>query len=622
MGYNLCFYTATQPHEAAPKRELCENTMHQLLIRQLQQHLGQGNVPDGPLQPLMEAVGRHYATIDQAQLLLRGVMDASLDLICFKSASGVYQGCNAAFAAHLGLSEATLVGKSDFDIAIEETASAINALDEQALHLAPGEQHFSERWSTDVHSNQVCIETLRTPYFDVAGRLLGLISLGRDVTERRLAAQILQRHANIDGLTELPNRRFFAERLTHELKLAQRSKLSLALLVIGLDKFKEVNELLGHDVGDALLVQVAHRIEEVVRETDVAARLGGDEFVVVTPNLQDITDVERIAQNLIRRLAEPFSVHGETVNISASVGIALYPANAKEHDELLKNASQAMFFAKSSGRNRFSHFTFALQEAAAHRVRLTRDLRRAMEVKQFEVYYQPIIELRTGLVRKAEALLRWNHDGRGQIMPKEFVPLAEDNGAIIEISDWVFREAAQQVKALRASFHPDFGISINASPVQFRSSKASPASWFSVLAELGLPGHSVTLELTEGVLLKAEEFGSAKLKAFRDAGFQVSIDDFGTGYSSLSHLKRFDVDFLKIDHSFVRDLETDPGDKVLCEAIIVMAHKLGLKVVAEGVETPAQLAFLNAAGCDYAQGFLFAEPVPGSALLRTLEQFR
>ncbi len=596
--------------------------MHQLLIRQLQQHLGQEAVPEGPWQPLMEAVDRHYATIDQAQLLLRGVMDASPDLICFKSAGGIYQGCNTAFVAHLGLSESALVGKSDFEIAIEETATAIRALDEQALHLAAGEQHFSERWSGDLHGNQVCIETLRTPYFDVTGRLLGLIAIGRDVTERRLAAQTLQRQANMDGLTELPNRRFFAERLAHELKLAQRSKLSLALMVIGLDKFKEVNELLGHDVGDALLVQVARRIQDVVRETDVAARLGGDEFAVVTPNLHDVTDVERIAQNIIRRLAEPFSVLGETVQISASVGIALYPTNAKEQEDLLKNASQAMFFAKSSGRNRFSHYMFALQEAATHRTRLTRDLRRAMDVKQFEVYYQPIIDLRTGLVRKAEALLRWNHDGRGQIMPKEFIPLAEDNGAIVEIGDWVFREAALQVKAMRASFHPDFGISVNASPVQFRSSRASVANWFAVLAELDLPGDSITLELTESVLLKAEEFGSAKLQAFRDAGFQVAIDDFGTGYSSLSYLKRFDVDFLKIDHSFVRDLETDPGDKVLCEAIIVMAHKLGLKVVAEGVETPAQLALLTEAGCDYAQGFLFAKPVPASALLHTLQQLR
>jgi EAL domain-containing protein (putative c-di-GMP-specific phosphodiesterase class I) len=300
----------------------------------------------------------------------------------------------------------------------------------------------------------------------------------------------------------------------------------------------------------------------------------------------------------------------------------VYPANSKNAEELVKNASQAMFFAKSSGRNRFSHFTFGLQEAAAQRNRLTRDLRRAVDVKQFEVYYQPIVELSTGLVRRAEALVRWNHDGRGQIMPLEFIPLAEDNGAIVDIGDWVFREAAAQVKRLRASVHPDFTISINTSPVQFRSNRSTPADWVAVLDELGLPGSSIVLELTESVLLKAEEFSSHKLKAFREAGFQFAIDDFGTGYSSLAYLKRFDVDYLKIDQSFVRDLETDPSDKVLCEAIIVMAHKLGLKVVAEGVETEAQQAFLADAGCDFAQGFLYAKAVSAGELVQKLEDLR
>lgn len=570
----------------------------------------------------MDALDQHDQEAAHTHLLMRGLMDAMPDMISIKSADGVYQGCNKAFETYAGITEAALIGKTDRDITGGDVARAVQALDEESQHAGQGEQHFSEGWELDRHGHKVCIETIRTPYFDAVGKRLGLLVMGRDVTERQNAAQTILRQANFDTLTLLPNRRYFSERLAHEVKLAQRSKLALSVLAVGLDKFKEVNELLGHDGGDALLLQVARRIQDVVRETDVAARLEGDEFAVIIHNLHDLTDVERIAQNVIRRLAEPFEVGGERLQISASIGISVFPTNSKDMEALVKNASQAMFFAKSAGRNRFSHYTFGLQEAAAHRNRLTRDLRRAVDVRQFEVYYQPIVDLGSGLIRKAEALVRWNHDGRGQIMPLEFIPLAEDNGAIIDIGDWVFRQAAKQVKHLRETVHPDFCISINASPVQFRSTRLAPVDWIAVLTDLGLPGSSIVLELTESVLLKAEEFSKHKLRAFREAGFQFAIDDFGTGYSSLAYLKRFDVDYLKIDQSFIKDLATDHSDRVLCEAIIAMAHKLGLKVVAEGVETEAQQALLADAGCDLAQGFLYAKPVSAAELDRTLETLR
>jgi len=557
-----------------------------------------------------------------APAVLRALMDASLDMICVKSADGVYQACNAAFAHHLGLSEAELLGKTDRDVLPPDVARVNEGLDEEATLAGAGERYFSEHWDVDRQGNKVCIETLRSPFFDEQGNALGLLMIGRDVTERQTAAQTILRQSNFDTLTELPNRRYFLERLRHEVKLAQRSRLALSVLVIGMDKFKDVNELLGHEGGDALLRQVARRIQDVVRETDIAARLNGDEFAVVIHNLHDVTDVERIAQNVLRRLAEPFEVQGEKVQISASVGIAIYPTNARDTDELVKHANQAMFFAKSAGRNRFSHYTFGLQEAATQRSRLTRDLRRAVDVKQFEVYYQPVVDLRTGMVRKAEALVRWNHDGRGQIMPLDFIPLAEDNGAIIDIGDWVFREAAREVKRLREKVDPEFCISINASPVQFRSRRMAVDDWKTVLNELHLPANCITLELTESVLLKAEEFAKNKLQTLRDVGFQFAIDDFGTGYSSLSYLKRFDVDFLKIDQSFVRDLETDGSDRVLCQAIIAMAHKLGLSVVAEGVETEEQQSILADAGCDFAQGFLYAKPASAAEFERNLAALR
>lgn len=598
-------------------------TMHPLLITELQKHLGQAFVPTGPWQAAAQALSLHYGESDRTRAVLQGLLDAMEDRVCVKSAEGVYLACNRAYALHMGQAgPADLMGKTDPDIVPEGMAQAVLAADAQAQHAAAGEHHFSERWELDGDNSKVCFETLRAPFFDAEGQLSGLVCIGRDVTERKNTEQTLQRQSRVDVLTQLPNRRSFMERLDHEVKLANRSRLSLSVLSIGLDRFKDVNEMLGHDVGDALLVQVARRIQDVVRETDVAARMDGDEFAVIIHNLHDVTDVERIAQNLIRRLAEPFVLLDEKAQISASVGIAVFPANSRDAQELVKHAGQAMYFAKSSGRNRFSHFTFGLQEAAAQRNRLARDLRRAVDVNQFEVYYQPVVELGTGLVRHAEALVRWNHDGRGQIMPLEFIPLAEDNGAIIDIGDWVFREAAQQVKHLREKFHPDFSISINASPVQFRSNRTTPADWMAVLSELGLPGSAMVLELTEGVLLKAEEFSSHKLKAFREAGFQFAIDDFGTGYSSLSYLQRFDVDYLKIDQSFVSDLESDPSALVLCEAIIVMAHKLGLKVIAEGVETEAQQALLMNAGCDFAQGFLFARPVCAAELEQKLASLR
>jgi diguanylate cyclase (GGDEF)-like protein/PAS domain S-box-containing protein len=594
--------------------------MHQLLLNQLQQHLDRGPVPAAEWQPLLDDLDRRNRQADSNQRLLRGVIDGIPELISIKSAAGVYVGCNKAFERHVGVSEAQLLGKTDLDIFEAAVANAVQANDEEARYATAGEQHCSEAWGADAQGSPQCIETLRTPYFDADGELLGLVAVGRDVTERKLSSQTNQRDANFDTLTQLPNRRYFTERLSHELKLAQRAKVPLALLSIGLERFRGVSETMGSAAADALLAQLARRVLDVVRETDMAARLGSEEFAVVIPGLREVPDIERIAQNIIRRLAEPCMVGGGAVQISASVGIALSLAGQEEPAALIHNANQAMFFAKSSGRDRFCHFTFALQEAAIRRGRLKRDLRRAVDVRQFEVYYQPIVDLRTGQIARAEALLRWNHDGRGQIMPIEFIPLAEDNGAIVDIGDWVFREVAQQVKQLRQAGNPDFCVSINTSSTQLRSSNTTPADWLAVLAPLGLSSDSIMLELTESVLLKASEYAGPQLKAFRAAGFQMAIDNFSMTDASLESLRRFDIDHLKIGYALVSALVLDASDKALCQAIIAKAHKLGLKVVAEGVETEGQRALLAEAGCDYAQGFLFSRPLPIAALTRLLRE--
>ena len=456
------------------------------------------------------------------------------------------------------------------------------------------------------------------PIFDGAGRYLGALALVNDVTRQRASAERIWHQANYDELTGLPNRHMFMDRLRQEMRRADRGAAFLALLFIDLDRFKEVNDRLGHAVGDRLLAEAAHRIKACVRATDTLARLGGDEFTVVLAGLDRVGSVERIAQAIIAALARPFDLDGERAEISGSLGIALYPADAREIGDLLARADQAMYAAKHAGRNRYCYFTQDLQEAAQARQSIAADLRAAIAANEFEIMYQPIVALRTGAVHKAEALLRWRHPVRGLLAPAEFIPFAESNGLIVEIGDWVFREAARQVRRWQRSIDPAFQISVNKSPVQFRRDAALYQGWLDYLRELALPPQSIVIEINESVLLDGVDKVIARLRQYRAMGLQVALDHFGTGYSSLSHLKRFHIDFVKIDQAFAGTLEHDPGDLALCEAIVVMAHKLGLKVVAEGVETRMQRALLLDAGCDYAQGFMFGHPMTAEEFEKTV----
>jgi len=428
-----------------------------------------------------------------------------------------------------------------------------------------------------------------------------------DINARRQAEETIQRQANFDPLTELPNRRLFLDRLGQEIIKSRRTDLFLALLLVDLDEFKEVNDTLGHDVGDILLQEAARRIRSCIRDADTVARLGGDEFTVILSGLSDHTHIEDVAQKILARLAEPFRLGDEMAYVTASIGITLYPRDAGDIDTLLKHADQAMYAAKKHGRNRFFYFTPSLQEAAQTRLKLSRELREAVAARQFVTHFQPIVELSTGRVHKAEALVRWRHPTRGLVDPMVFIPLAEETGLINEIGEQVFRESAQCAKAWSKTCGADFQISVNMSPVQFRSEgRTRIKGWLRHLQDMGLSGPNLSIEITENLLLNAHAEITELLLWFRDAGIQVAIDDFGTGYSTLSYLKQFHIDYLKIDRTFVRDIETDPNDMALSRAIIVMAHELGLKVIAEGVETVGQRNLLAKAGCDYAQGYLYA----------------
>jgi len=428
----------------------------------------------------------------------------------------------------------------------------------------------------------------------------------RDISKRKEAETIIWNKANFDSLTSLPNRDLFLQRLQHEALSCDRSKLSLALLYIDLDRFKEVNDSMGHEMGDQLLIEVSSRLKKTVREIDTVARLSGDEFTIILGQIDDQLSVQRVCQQLLDTLSEPLNLHNEIVNQTASIGVSFYPDDAIDIDVLQRNADQAMYSAKSSGRNRYQFYTSELQERAERKRQMNADLRKAVNQSQFEVYYQPIVNLLDDSIIRAEVLLRWHHPQAGMVSPAVFIPIAEETGLINEIGNWVFYQAAQQVTLWRKQFDIGFQISINTSPLQWIEETGGMNQWFTHLVEQGIDGTALCVEISEGLLMDANDRITNRLLEFRDANIQVSIDDFGTGYSSLSYLKHFDIDYLKIDQSFVRNLDQGQNDLALCEATIAMAHKLGIQVIAEGVESKSQDRILRGIGCDYGQGNLYS----------------
>ena len=514
---------------------------------------------------------------------------------------------NPAFERTTGYSAAEVVGKNPRMLGSGRHEAAFYQIMWQSLNSTGHWQGeiWNRRKSGEIYLEQITINTTYTEEGEVYRR----VALFSDITERKEAEELIWKQANFDALTGLPNRRMFHDRLNQEIKKAHRASRQLGLLFIDLDHFKEINDTLGHNMGDILLIEAARRIGECVRETDTVARLGGDEFTVLLTQLDDAGNVERVSLSILKTLAEPFHLGEHVMVVSASIGITLYPSDATEISALLKSADQAMYVAKKAGRNRYSYFTPALQEDAQKRLHLINDLRGAVADNQLRLHFQPIMDLASGKIHKAEALIRWQHPQRGLVSPADFIPLAEETGLIFDIGDWVFRETARWVKRWRIAYHREFQVSVNKSPVQFYKDTQRDG-WLDHLKNIDLSGQGIVIEITEGLLLNSDAPIMESLLSYRDSGIQVAIDDFGTGYSSLSYLKKFDIDYLKIDQSFIRNLTPGSSDMALSEAIIVMAHKLGLKVIAEGVETVEQRDLLAAAGCDYGQGYLFSRPVP------------
>jgi diguanylate cyclase (GGDEF)-like protein/PAS domain S-box-containing protein len=468
-------------------------------------------------------------------------------------------------------------------------------------------EFWNHRKDGNTYAEQVSVSVIRND----DGTVFRHIAQISDVTDQRMKDEKIWNEANFDSLTGLPNRRLFLDRLVQEIKHARRAGTRMALVFIDLDRFKEVNDTLGHSSGDRLLVEASRRISACVRDTDTVARLGGDEFTVILPNWDRSQSSERIAHELVDSLSKAYDLGEDgTAFVTASVGIAIYPDDAQEPSALMRHADQAMYGAKETGRNRYSFFTASMQEVAQEKLALTNDLRRAMAAGQLEIHYQPIVDLASGAIESAEALLRWNHPTRGLIGPGIFIPIAEDSGLIHEIGNWVFLQAIEQVRRWLQRYGRRIAISVNKSPVQFQ--RDGGFAWLEALRAAGLPPNSIAVEITEGSLLREELHVQERIRECRRSGVEISIDDFGTGFSSLSYLKQFDVDYLKIDRSFVSQIAENDTGGALPEAIVVMAHKLGIRTVAEGVETEAQLKKLKAYGCDFAQGYLFSRAVPAA----------
>ena len=440
----------------------------------------------------------------------------------------------------------------------------------------------------------------------------GYVATYTDITERKQTEARMRHLAVHDVLTSLPNRTLFLDRLRQALLSARRFQRGVTVLFVDLDRFKDINDHFGHDVGDLMIQEMGQRLSRIIRDSDTAARLGGDEFAIIQTDVQNIEDTIVLAQRIIDELAQPFDCRGIRLHSTASVGITLFPEDGENPEQLVKNADMAMYAAKAEGRNNYRFFLPSMHERVKERKTIEEDLRNALEQDQLELYYQPKVDCRTERVVGAEALVRWNHPQRGLILPGEFISVAEECGLINRLGAWVLQRACKQTRAWRDSLFSDFRIAVNLSPAQFQDAELVN-SVTQIVKETSLPAGTLELEITESILMNNPEKAVSTLEELKELGVLIAIDDFGTGYSSLNYLKRFPVTSIKIDRSFVNDIHVDVDDKAIVDAVIGLGHSLNLEVVAEGVEEIEQLVYLQEKGCNFIQGYLFSKPLPASA---------
>jgi diguanylate cyclase (GGDEF)-like protein/PAS domain S-box-containing protein len=465
---------------------------------------------------------------------------------------------------------------------------------------------------------EIPIEGSIAPIHNREGLATGAVVVIRDVSASRAMALQMTHLAEHDPLTGLPNRLLLNDRVKQAIALAPRHKKQVALLFLDLDGFKHINDSLGHSIGDKLLQSTGERLVKCVRSADTVSRQGGDEFVVLLSEVEHPEDAAITARRIIQAVAEPQSIDQHDLHVTTSIGLSLYPDDGLNAETLVKNADTAMYQAKENGRQSYQFFKTDMNVKAVERQSIEESLRRALDRQEFSLQYQPKIDLRTKRITGAEALIRWTHPTRGSVSPAQFIPVAEDSGLIVPIGNWVLHEACRQTRAWEKTGLPAVPIAVNVSALEFRQ-ETFLEGIFGALRETGLDPKSLELELTESVLMKRAEFAASVLKELRARGIRVAVDDFGTGYSSLSYLRKFPIDALKIDQSFVRQITMAPQDTTIVSAIISMGRSLNLRVVAEGVETLGELEFLEAHQCDEAQGYYFSRPIPPEQFAKLLE---
>lgn len=561
----------------------------------------------------------------QANLLRQSILDSAPFSIIAIDAQGTIIAANPASERMLGYDKGEMVGKYAPDLIhvhseIERHASELSlklgepvSADHQALIACAERDLPDEREWTYVRKDgrQMPVNLLITALHDDRGAVNGFLKVAYDITERKRTEATILHMAHHDALTSLPNRTLLMDRIEMAIRHARRSRSQVAVLMLDLDHFKRVNDTLGHQAGDQLLLTVARRIREGLRETDTVARLGGDEFVVLLADARTLDEIRHTVELVVQRVTLPMAIEDREILITPSVGGCLFPDDGGDASTLLRNADTAMYVAKAAGRSNVQWFTQEMYHQTEEKLALASALRRAIDERQFSIHYQPEFSLANGCPVGLEALIRWRQPARGWISPTDFIPLAEETGLILPIGEWVLRRACLEHVRIEQQCGRQLKLAVNVSPRQFQQ-KHWVRTVQDALAETGLRPERLELEITEGMLMQNPRESAETLRTIRDLGVGVVVDDFGTGYSSLSYLTRFPIDKIKIDRSFVRDLSLDVADAAIIDAIIAMAHSLKMCVVAEGVETPAQLAYLRERGCDQAQGFYFGIPTDGA----------
>ncbi len=547
-------------------------------------------------------------------------INAASDQIIITNPAGMIEYVNPAFEKESGYAREEVTGTSPDNPMPDGRNDGLYRILRQAARSGGV---YQGEINTIRKDGSYCIEDVTiAPVEDESGAIEHLIAIKRNVTEKKTYEQQLDHLAHHDGLTGLPNRLLFSDRLTQELARTRRDKRMLAVMFLDLDRFKIINDTLGHKAGDLLLKQVAARLSSRLRGVDTIARMGGDEFTLLLTGIHRAEDATLVAQRALDAFSEPFTLEGRELFITTSIGISLYPSDGNSVEVLVRNADTAMYRAKEQGKNTYHLFTESLNTQIFERMEMEHSLRKAVDRHEFILLYQPRIDIRTGMIVGAEALVRWQHPKLGLILPGQFIPLAEETGLITPLSQWVLRAACAQNRDWQKMGLPLGDVAVNISARQFERDDMVETVR-KVLKEAGLPPECLNLELTETTLMNRPDVASETLKALKAMGVRISIDDFGTGFSSLSYLKRFQADAVKIDHSFIRGVTMNPDDAAIAGAVIAMAHSLRLKVIAEGVETLEQLDFLKSLNCDEMQGYLISQPVAVDALTDLLwEQVR